>query len=261
VDLTTLVGIVLGWACIAVAILITPNSGLGLFLDLPSAFIVLGGTAAAVLMGSRGSDLRSLGRVLRLAFFQPLPSAGKIIADFRRYADIARRDGILALEKVTGEVTDPFLLQGMQHAIDGLDPDVIQNLMRTELEYMSARHERGIQLLRQIGQYAPAFGMVGTLIGLVIMLANLREPGAIGPSMAVAIITTFYGAAIAYLFALPLADKLAVKNSEELILREMMVKGLASIQSGDSPRVVEQKLKVLLPPALRAGLGSREGAP
>ena len=257
-DLTTLVGIVLGWACILASILMTPNSGLGLFLNLPSALIVFGGTAAAILMGFRSSDIRSLGRVLRLAFFQPLPNAGKIIADFRRYADIARRDGILALEKVTGEVNDPFLLQGMQHAIDGLDPDVIQNLMRTELEYMSARHERGIRLLRQVGQYAPAFGMVGTLIGLVIMLANLKEPGAIGPSMAVAIITTFYGAAIAYLFALPLADKLSLKNGEELILREMMVKGLASIQSGDSPRVVEQKLKVLLPPALRAEVAARE---
>jgi chemotaxis protein MotA len=258
VDLTTLVGIVLGWACILASILMTPNSGLGLFLNLPSALIVLGGTASAILMGFRGSDLRALGRVLKLAFFQPLPSAAKIIADFRRYADIARRDGILALEKVTGEVDDPFLLQGMQHAVDGLDPDVIQNLMRTELEYMSARHERGIRILRQIGAYAPAFGMVGTLIGLVIMLANLREPGAIGPSMAVAIITTFYGAAIAYLFALPLADKLTVKNHEELILREMMIKGLASIQSGDSPRVVEQKLKVLLPPAMRAEAAARE---
>ena len=257
-DLTTLIGIVLGWACIVGSILMTENSRLGLFLSLPSAVIVVGGTAAAVLIGFRAADLRSLGRVLRLAFSQKLPTAGKIIADFRRYADIARRDGILALEKVTAEVNDPFLLQGMQHAIDGLDPDVIQNLMRTELEYMSARHERGIRILRQIGAYAPAFGMVGTLIGLVIMLANLREPGAIGPSMAVAIITTFYGAALAYLFALPLADKLGVKNSEELILREMMIKGLASIQSGDSPRVVEQKLKVLLPPAMRAEAAARE---
>jgi chemotaxis protein MotA len=238
----------------------TPNSGLGLFLDLPSALIVLGGTAGALLMGFRGSDLRSLGRVLRLAFFQPLPAAPKIIADFRRYADIARRDGILALEKVTGEIRDPFLLSGMQHAIDGLDPDVIQQLMRTELEYMSARHERGIRLLRQAGAYAPAFGMVGTLIGLVVMLANLKEPGAIGPAMAVAIITTFYGASIAYLVALPLADKLTLKHGEEMILREMMVKGLASIQSGDSPRVVEQKLKVLLPPRMRAAGPGREAA-
>jgi chemotaxis protein MotA len=260
VDLTTLAGLVLGWACVVAGILMTPNANLGLFLDLPSVMIVVGGTAGALLMGFRGADLRSLGRVLRLAFFQPLPSASKIIADFRRYADIARRDGILALEKVTGEISDPFLLAGMQHAIDGLDPDVIQQLMRTELEYMGGRHERGIRLLRQAGQYAPAFGMVGTLIGLVVMLANLKEPGAIGPAMAVAIITTFYGASIAYLVALPLADKLALKHGEEMILREMMVKGLASIQSGDSPRVVEQKLKVLLPPRMRtAGPGREAG--
>ena len=123
------------------------------------------------------------------------------------------------------------------------------------MDFMVARHERGVKILRQMGSYGPSFGMVGTLLGLVIMLANLKDPEAIGPSMAVAIITTFYGALLAYLFALPLAEKLASRSGEEMVVRELMVRGLASIQSGDSPRVVEQKLRVVLPPRQRERLG------
>jgi len=255
VDLGTVLGMLSGLACLVVAVLITPRGHLGMFVDYPSMFIVLGGTTAALFMNFSLRDLAGLGRVLRNAFVASRASPGLLIADFRRYADLARREGILALERVTGEVRDPFLLSGLQHAIDGLDPDVIQDLMKTELDYMSARHERGVKILRQIGTYGPSFGMVGTLIGLVVMLANLREPDAIGPSMAVAIITTFYGAVVAYLFAVPLAEKMAIRHGEELVLREMMMKGLASIQSGDSPRVVEQKLRVLLPPRMRERLG------
>jgi chemotaxis protein MotA len=254
-DLASIIGIVLGWACIAISILITPNASIGLFVDYPSMFIVGGGVTAALMMNFSFRDLGSLGGALRIAFFQPLHSTTKLIADFRRYADIARRDGILALEKVTGEIKDPFLLAGMQAAIDGMDPEMIQSLMRSEMDYMVTRHERGVKILKQIGSYGPSFGMVGTLLGLVIMLANLKDPAALGPSMAVAIITTFYGAMMAYLFALPLAEKLMIKNTEEMIVRELMVRGLSAIQSGDSPRVVEQKLRVLLPPRLRERLG------
>ncbi len=254
-DLGTVIGMISGLVCLAVAILITPRGNLSMFVDYPSMFIVLGGTTAALLMNFPLRDLGGLARVIRNAFVSRGISPTLLIADFRRYADLARREGILALERVTAEVKDPFLLAGLQHAIDGLDPDVIQDLMRTELEYMGARHERGVKILRQIGTYSPSFGMVGTLIGLVVMLANLQNPEAIGPAMAVAIITTFYGAVVAYLFALPLAEKMAMRNSEEMVIREMMVKGLAAIQSGDSPRVVEQKLRVLLPPRMREQLG------
>lgn len=254
-DLASIIGILFGWGCVFISILLTPGASVGLFVDYPSMFIVGGGTLAALMMNFSFRDLALLGRVLRAAFFQSLPAMPKLIADFRRYADIARRDGILALEKVAGEIKDPFLFSGMQAAIDGMDPDVIQSLMRSEMDSMAARHDRGIKILKQIGAYGPSFGMVGTLIGLVIMLANLRDPDALGPSMAVAIITTFYGAMLAYLFALPLAEKLALRSGEELVVRELMVRGLAAIQSGDSPRVVEQKLKVLLSPRARERLG------
>ena len=254
-DLASIIGIVFGWACVYISIIITPGASVGLFIDYPSMFIVGGGVIAALLMNFSFRDLGMLGGTLKIAFFNPQVSTTKLIADFRRYADIARRDGILALEKVTGEIKDPFLLSGMQAAIDGMDPEMIQSLMRSEMDYMVTRHERGVKILKQIGTYGPSFGMVGTLLGLVIMLANLKDPDALGPSMAIAIITTFYGAMMAYLFALPLAEKLLIKNTEEMIIRELMVRGLAAIQSGDSPRVVEQKLRVLLPPRLRERLG------
>ena len=254
-DVASILGIVFGLVCILVSVLLTPGANLGLFVDYPSMLIVFGGVTAALLISFSFRDLASLGKVLKTAFYQSIPSSARLIADFRRYADIARRDGILALEKVTGEIRDPFLLSGMQAAIDGMDPEMIQNMMRSEMDYMGARHERGVKMLRQVGAMGPSFGMVGTLLGLVIMLANLKDPDKLGPSMAVAIITTFYGAMLAYLFALPLAEKLSLKNSDEMIVRELMVRGLAAIQSGDSPRVVEQKLKVLLPPRLRERLG------
>lgn len=253
-DVASILGIVIGWGCILVSILSTPGARLGMFVDFPSMFIVGGGTLAALLISFPLRDILQVPAVLKAAFYQRLPAASKLIADFRRYADIARRDGILALEKVTPEIRDPFLLQGMQAAIDGMDPDMIQNLMRSEMDYMVGRHERGVKILRQMGSFGPSFGMVGTLLGLVIMLANLKDPEAIGPAMAIAITATFYGATLAYLFALPLAEKLSSRNSDEMIMRELMVRGLAAIQSGDSPRVVEQKLKVLLPPRMRGAI-------
>lgn len=251
-DTATIIGIVLGLLLIAIGIVVTPGGNLALFADAPSAFITLGGAACALLVNFPFRDLKGLLRVVRLAFTLPSESPAALIADFRRYADIARRDGILALENVTHEIRDPFLIRALQLAVDGTDPEVIQSMMRTELEYINERHDRGIRVLKQFGTYAPAFGMIGTLIGLVIMLKNLKNPDLIGPSMAVAIITTFYGAVISYLVAQPLAEKLTLRNNEEALIKEMMIKGVMSIQSGDNPRIVEEKLKIFLAPRLRS---------
>jgi chemotaxis protein MotA len=250
-DIATLIGIVGGLVLIAIGIAITPGSSFGLFLDPASAMITIGGATCATLVTFRMKDIANLWRVLLLAFKEERAQSSKLIADFRRYADIARRDGILALENVTHEIKDPFLIRGLQLAVDGTDPEVIQTMMRTELEYMRERHDRGIKVLKQFALYAPAFGMIGTLIGLVIMLANLSDPSKIGPSMAVAIITTFYGAVLAYLMATPLAEKLTIRNDEETLVKEMMIKGVMSLQSGDNPRIVEQKLKIFLAPKMR----------
>lgn len=253
-DTATVIGIVLGFLLVAIGIAIAAEGweGVLLFLDAPSAFITIGGSLCATLVTFPFSDLRNMGKVLSLAFVLRPESPTRLIADFRRYADIARRDGILALENVTHEIRDPFLVRGIQLAVDGTDPEAIQTMMRTELESTVGRHERGIRVLRQFAIYAPAFGMIGTLIGLVIMLKNLhRNPDLIGPSLAVAIITTFYGAILAYLVAQPLAEKLVIRNNEEALIKEMMIRGVMSIQSGDNPRIVEEKLKIFLSPRAR----------
>lgn len=246
-DTATIIGLVLGIVLVGIGIAITPGGSLTFFLDAPSAFITIGGALCATMVNFPFRDLRNVPRLVRLAFQAPADSPLQLISDFRRYADIARRDGILALEGVTHEVKDPFLIRGIQLAVDGMDPESIQALMRTELENLGARHERGIRVLRQFGTYAPAFGMLGTLIGLVIMLSRLKNPELIAPSMAVAIVTTFYGVILSYLVALPLADKLVLRHNEEAMVKEMMIRGIMSIQSGDNPRIVEEKLRIFLP--------------
>jgi chemotaxis protein MotA len=250
-DIATIIGIAGGFALIGIGIIITPGASLLMFWDPASVMIVVGGATACTLINFPLRDLANLWRVTMLAFREDRLDPNKLIGDFRRYADIARRDGILALENVTHEVKDPFLVRGIQLAVDGTDPEMIQTMMRTELDYIQDRHNRGIRILKQLGTYAPSFGMIGTLIGLVIMLANLSDPSKIGPSMAVAIITTFYGAILAYLVAIPLGEKLTIRNNEEALVKEMMIKGVMSLQSGDNPRIVEQKLKIFLAPKLR----------
>jgi chemotaxis protein MotA len=256
VDIATIIGLIGAFALLAYGILSAQGADLAMFWDLPSLLITGGGTFSAIMTQFTLAELKNLGSVLRHAFFYRPKSALKVIADFRKFADIARRDGILALENVTADIDDPFLVKGIQLAVDGTDPDVIQTMMTTELEQMTARHDKGIEILKKIAEYAPAFGMLGTLIGLVIMLRNLNDLDTLGPAMGVAIITTLYGGLLAFAAVGPLSVKLERRSNEELLLREMMIRGVMSLQSGDNPRIVEQKLKIFLPPALRG----KEGA-
>jgi len=253
VDLATLIGIFGGLFFIAVGITMTPGSDFRFFLNPASVMITLGGAVCSTLITFPLRDLRNVWRVIVLAFREERAKPAKLIVDFRRYADIARRDGILALESVTQDVRDPFLVRGLQLAVDGTDPEMIQTMMRTELEYIQERHNRGIRILKQFAIYAPAFGMIGTLIGLIVMLGKLHDPSRIGPAMSVAIVTTFYGAILSYLVATPLAEKLTVRNNEEALVKEMMIKGIMSLQSGDNPSIVEQKMKIFLSPKPQEG--------
>lgn len=251
VDHATVIGLAVGAALLCAAILLIPGGALGAFADAPAFMIAFGGAACATMVNFPFRDVRNIRALLRQAFRGPAGSAAGLIQEFRRFAEIARRDGILALENVTHEIKDPFFVRGIQLAVDGTDPEAIQSLMRTELDYTVARHERGVRLLRQFGLYAPAFGLAGTLIGLVVMLGKVRNPELIAPAMAVAMVATFYGVVLSYLVAQPLAEKLAIRSNEEALVKELIIKGVMAIQSGDNPRVVEQKLKIFLAPAER----------
>jgi chemotaxis protein MotA len=189
--------------------------------------------------------------VLKAIFNKPADPA-VVIGQLVQLAEVARRDGILALENRVAEVKDPFLVSGIQMAVDGTDPEVIQTVMETELSNLMERHASGKGLLDGMGKYAPAFGMIGTLIGLVAMLSNMDDPSSIGAGMAAALLTTLYGAIMANCIFLPMADKLALRSSEEVLVKTIIIQGVMSIQSGDNPRNVEAKLKTFLPPALRA---------
>jgi len=248
-DLATIIGLVLGFGLVLFAML--SKAPPATFMDGASAMIVIGGATASVMVSFSLAHFLKAGKIFSKAVLHKEQSAQKLIEDLVGYAEIARRDGILSLEGAIRDADDPFIVKGIQMAVDGTDPELIEQIMSNELEAITERHDKGKAVFDSLGKYAPAYGMIGTLVGLVIMLLNMDDPSLIGPSMAVALITTLYGSMFANMFALPIADKLGARNDEELALKNIIIKGVMSIQSGDNPRIVEQKLKTFLPPSMR----------
>ena len=257
-DISTVIGIVAGVSLLLWAIL--SKSSLTPFIDPGSVAVVCGGAFAAALISFPLGNVLGVAKVIRNCFFSKATDHKKLISDMVRFAEVARRDGILSLENMTAEIKDPFIVSGIQMAVDGTDPDLIETIMMNELEAIESRHAEGKALFDNVGKYAPAFGMIGTLIGLVIMLKNMDDPASIGPAMAVALLTTLYGALLANLFAMPMAEKLGLRSREELLAKMIVIKGVLSIQSGDNPRIVEQKLKTFLPAGKRAAVETKEAA-
>jgi chemotaxis protein MotA len=254
-DISSVVGLILAIGLILGAIAIAPGSSFGAFIDYPSAMVVIGGAIASALMSFPLKNCLGVGKVTLKAFFNQVESIPDLIETIVSLAETARRDGLLALEERLDEIDNPFIVSGIQMAVDGTRPDVIEDVMRTELDAVATRHRDGKSILDQMGRFAPAFGMIGTLMGLIIMLGNMSDPSAIGAGMAVALITTLYGAILANVMFLPFAEKLGFINKQELLVMEIIIRGIMGIQSGDNPRVIEQKLNTFIPPKLRAGAG------
>ena len=248
-DITTVVGLIAGFTLIVMGIL---NGGeLGSFVDVPSLLITLGGTLSATLINFPLQTIVGMvGVMMKAFFFKSLPPT-ELIEKIVGFAETARREGILALEQAVQEVEDIFMATGIRLAVDGTEPELIQSILETELSFVEERHKGGAGIFEYMGQAGPAFGMIGTLVGLVNMLRNLDDPAAIGPGMATALITTFYGAVLANLVAIPIGGKLKIRSAEELLQKRMIMEGIMSIQSGDNPRIVEQKLNVFIAPKLR----------
>ena len=222
------------------------------FVNVPGILLVIGASSTVLFFAFPARTVKRIISVIKKAFVTQSKPVDKLIDDLVSYAEIARRDGILSLENTTKEIDDPFIVRGIQMAVDGTDPELIEQIMDTELENLVERHDAGRGMLEALGKYAPSFGMIGTLVGLVIMLVNLDDPSKLGPGMAVAILTTLYGVIIANAIALPLADRLEQRSSEEVLYKTIIIKGVMAIQSGDNPRIVEQKLRTFLPPSQRA---------
>jgi chemotaxis protein MotA len=249
VDIATVIGLIAAFGLVLFGILL--GGELTQFWDAPSVAIVIGGTAAALLVSFPLQRIIGMIAVVRKAFFAVPQDPGAVIAKMVRYAERARREGMLALEEDSENEPDAFLRKGLRLAVDGTDPNLLEKILETDIGQIESRHKSGRSILETGGTYAPAFGMIGTLIGLVNMLAALEDPSTIGAGMATALITTFYGALLANAVFLPMAGKLELRSGEEILVKEMVIDGIMAIQSGDSPRIVEEKLKSFLSPSQR----------
>ncbi len=259
-DKATIGGLGAGIALLLLSIMIAPGSSFAAFIDYPSLAVVVGGAISATFIAFPMGTVLQVPKVVMKSFFPKQQPLTPVIQQLVEFAELARREGILALESRTGDIEDPFILLGIQMAVDGTDTELMESILRAEMEAIANRHKTGKSLMDTVGRYAPAFGMIGTLMGLIIMLGNMDDPEAIGPGMAVALITTLYGAIVSNLFFLPFADKLAFYTKREMEVREVIVRGLVAIQDGDNPRVLEQKLMTMLPPAERAKADQSEAA-
>lgn len=249
-DLATIIGVISGIGLIMTTIIMQGNPLL--FIEVGSILIVVGGTIAATLINFQLKEVLSVIGVVKNVFTHKDPDPSNIIRDLVKYAELARREGILSLENEMKNVNDGFLKQGLQLAVDGTEPEIMRSILGTDLSYLQQRHELGQNIFKAMGAYSPAFGMIGTLIGLVLMLASMDDPSSIGPAMAIALITTFYGAVMANMIFLPIAGKLKERSKQEVMNKELVMEGVLSIQSGENPRVIEQKLVTFIPPVQRA---------
>lgn len=248
-DLSTVIGTVLVYVLVVAALLM--GAGIAPYIDIPSVLLVIFGTFAIIFMCFPLDKALAFMKVALKSFKYPLEDPAALISQLVEFAVKARRDGILSLEAAEDEVKDDFLKKGIRLAVDGTEPEVIKSILETELEYMGSRHKMGSGILGAMVDYAPAMGMIGTLIGLVAMLQSMEDPSSIGPAMAVALLTTLYGAMMANLFAGPYKVKIEIRSAQEQLLREIMIGGIMAIQAGDNPRIVEQKLNAYLPPKQR----------
>ena len=246
-DIATIVGLVLAISMIIFGMDFQFNT----FWDQTSVFIVVGGTLGATVLTNPLADTINAIKVGLKAFKDDQQDPAELIATMVGFAETARREGILALESEAADAGDEFLSSGIQLAVDGTEPDLIMEILETEIMWLEERHKSGAEWFSRVATMAPAYGMIGTLIGLVLMLKSMDDPAAIGPAMAICLLTTLYGSLIANLYFDPVAAKLKIKSAKELLGRRMIVEGIMSIQSGDNPRLVQQKLSAFLSPSIR----------
>lgn len=253
-DLATIIG--LGSALMLVIFGIKIEN-LYAFIDLPSVYITIGGAVSATIAAFPGSKLLGTMNVVKNAFFEKKTTPVETIRQLVEFAEQARREGILALEARAADIKDEFLKKGIQLAVDGTEPELIKDILSTDISFTESRHEEGAKIFDFLAAMGPSFGMIGTLIGLVMMLGNMSDVSSIGPNMAVALITTFYGSMLANCICLPIVEKLKFASKKEILNKELMLEGIMSLQSGDNPRIVEQKLTAFLSPGMRASVINR----
>jgi chemotaxis protein MotA len=244
VDIATVIGILAGFACVGVAVV--AGGSASIFVNIPSMLIVGGGMMSATLIHFSLGQVLRIGSVVKKTLFYKLPTEDDLIQQMVNFSAINRRDGALALEQQIPTAADEFLVKGMRMVIDGQEEQTIQDQLSMEIQYLQERHGGGKKVLEFMGSSAPAFGMIGTLIGLIQMLKNLDDPSQIGVGMATALITTFYGALLANLVLLPLAGKLGIRSKRESQLREMILEGVLGLTRGESPTAIRERMQAFI---------------
>lgn len=246
-DLLTPIGITFGFIVIMLAILSNSGTeGVKSFIDIASILIVLGGLIASMLITFKMDQLKLLLKLFKATSLQNSIQLPELIDLFSRLAERARREGILALENDLEEIEDSFIRKGILLVVDGVEPEMINDILEAEIIAMEDRHAKGRSLFEKAAEYAPSWGMIGTLIGLVLMLNKLSDPATLGPSMAVALLTTLYGTVLANLVFTPMANKLEGKTEEEVFYKQIIIEGIIGVQSGQNPRILEEKLNAFL---------------
>ena len=261
-DLASIIGLVLCFCVVVYGILVgqADVSVLLNFVDIPSVFITIGGSLCCVLTMSPGlkgfiENLSSIKHAIK-----KLPAnEEETIKTIIQLSNIARKEGLLSLEEAANGIDDEFLKKGVLLIVDGTDPELVRGILETELNCIEGRHASKIGFWDSLAAMGPAWGMIGTLIGLINMLKKMDDAKSIGPNMAVALVTTFYGSMLANWICIPIATKLRANSAREIMVKEVMVEGLLSIQAGENPRVIEEKLKSFLSPARRSAMKEEGG--
>ncbi len=234
-------------------------AGFGNYLDLASAIITFGGALFAVMTSYSMGDFIAGLKSITLIFKAPSVNTTDLIRKIIELSNVARKEGLLSLEESASDMDEPFLKKGVLLVVDGTDPDLVRGILETEMECIDTRHKSLVGFWETMGSMGPAWGMIGTLVGLVNMLNNMSDASSIGPSMAVALITTLYGSLLANWICAPTAAKLKADNAVEMMQKQVMIEGLLSIQAGENPRVIEEKLKSFLAPKDRDSASSEGG--
>lgn len=249
-DLGTIIGLVAGIGVVLYSMM--TGGDISSFIDVDSMIVTMGGGLFSTIMSFPLSDTIRALKVIPLIFKEPRSSAMSTISTLVELSQKARREGLLALESAQSELKDDFLKKAMELVVDGIEAEIVKTTMQLDIDSMAVRHQNAQSYFKTLSAQFPAWGMIGTLLGLINLLKTLDDPSGIGPAMALALVTTLYGSLLANFVCNPIANKLGGNSSEEIRLREMMMEGVLSIQSGENPRLMEHKLKTFLSPDQRA---------
>lgn len=260
-DIASIIGFIL---CLGLIIfgIVSGDDGvaaMGNFIHSQSAIITFGGAFCCILASNSMSDFLGGLKSIKLVFKTPSIDTPQIISKIIELSNVARKEGLLSLEEAAADLEDPFLKKGILLIVDGTDPELVRGILETELSSIEGRHKNKISFWQDVASMGPAWGMIGTLIGLINMLQNMSDPSSVGPNMSVALITTLYGSMLANWIATPVATKLKSNNDSESMVKEIVIEGLLSIQAGENPRIIEEKLKSFLAPKDRASGNTEEG--